>query len=70
MFEKKLEKIRVFDEDWEVVDQYGCMLLQVPSFTYLGIGCYDDQSFILLRCPSDKTVLMELARQIVVVHEK
>lgn len=63
-------KSSVFHEDWEVVNQYECMLIQFPTLTFLRIGCYDDQPFMLPKYPSDKIALMELARQMMTVHEK
>lgn len=70
IFDRGLEKNGVSNESWEVVNQYGCMFLQFPTFTYLRIRCYDEQPFMLPRYPYDKNVLVELTRQMVVVHEK
>lgn len=59
--DKSLENKRVLDQTWEMVDKCGCMFLQFPTSTYLTVGCFDDQPFMLPIYPSEKIVLMELA---------
>lgn len=52
------------------VSHFGCVFLQFPTFTYIRIGCFTIEPFILPRYPSDKIVLMDLCRQFIHVHEK
>lgn len=66
---KNLYNRRVYDHAWEVVNQYGCMFLQFTTFTYLRVGCFNGEPFMLPRYPLDKILLMELACQMVAVHE-
>jgi hypothetical protein len=68
MFDPSLSKKIIFYEAWEVVNKYGCVFLQFPTFTYLKVGCFKGYPYILPRYPSDKWVLMELCRQVIMVH--
>lgn len=70
MFDKGLQKRRISDAAYNRVSHFGCVFLQFPTFTYIRIGCFSGEPFILPRFPSDKIVLMELCRQLISVHEK
>lgn len=67
-FDKNLKNKRVSDEAWEKVKEYGCLFLQFPTFTYMRVGCYGRQPYMLPWYPTYKIILMELGRQIMVVH--
>lgn len=69
MFNKNLYNRRVSNHAWEVVNEYGCMFLKFPTFTYLRVGCFNGEPFMLSRYPSNKIVSMELACHSIVVHE-
>lgn len=70
MFDKDLQKKRLSEATYNRVSHFGCVFLQFPTFTYIRIGCFTSEPFILSRYPSDKIVLMELRRQLIHVHEK
>lgn len=50
------------------MNEYGCLFLQFPTFTYMRVGCYSGQPYMLPRYSTDKIILMELGRQIMAVH--
>lgn len=70
MFNPSLEKKRVSDEAWQVVNKYGCIFLQFPTFTYLRVGCYTGYPNLLPIYPSNKSMLMKLCRHIILVHNE
>lgn len=41
-----------------------------PTFTYIWVGCFIGEPFMLPKYPSDKIIVMELCRQLVYVHER
>ena len=63
LFDKQLCIKRVFDATWEKVNQYGCIFLQFPTFTYLRVGYFKGEPYTLPRYATDRIILMELARQ-------
>lgn len=70
MFDKSLQKERLSKAAYNRVPHFGCVFLQFPTFTYIRIGCFSGEPFILPRYPFDKIVLMDLSRQLIYVHEK
>lgn len=67
-FDRNLRNKRLSDEAWDKVSEYECLFLQFPTFTYMRIGCYDGQPYMLPRYPTDKIILVELGRQIMAFH--
>lgn len=67
-FVKTLKNRRISNEAWERVNEYGCLFLQFLTFTYMRVGCYNGQPYILPRYSTDKIILMELGRQIMTIH--
>lgn len=61
---------RVYEAAWKKVNEYGCLVLQFPTFTYMRVGWFDDHPYMLTRYPTDKIILIELGRQMMVVHAK
>lgn len=70
IFDKGLYKRRISEAAYSRVSQFGCVFLQFPTFTYIWIGCFSGEPFILPRFPSDKIILIESCRQLISVHEK
>lgn len=69
LFDKEIQNKRVSDEAWKVVSKHGCIFFQFPTFTYIKIGCFDREPFMLPRYPSNKIILIEMACQISSIHE-
>lgn len=69
LFDKELHNERVSNEVWKVVSEYSWIFLQFPTFTYIRIGCFDREPFILPRYPSDKIICIKMSRQIISIHE-
>lgn len=68
LFDKTLKNRRVSYAAREKVSEYGFLFLQFPTFTYMRVGCYSGQPYMLPRYPTNKIILMELGRQIMAVH--
>lgn len=69
-FDKKLHNSRVSEVSWMKVNEYGCLFLQFPTFTYLVVGCFEGVPYVLPRYPTDKIILMELVRKIITMHSR
>lgn len=69
MLNKSLYNKIASEHAWKVVNQYRFMFLQFSTFTYLKVGYFNGETFMLPRYPSNKIVLMELACQMNAVHE-
>lgn len=71
MFDKGLKKKKLLEAAYNYkVSFFGCVFLQFSNFTYICIGCFTGEPFMLPRYPSDKIILMELCRQLIHVHER
>ena len=58
----------MFDEAWYKVNQYGCIIIQFPKFTYLRVGYFKGEPYTLPRYATDRIILMELAKQLMEVQ--
>lgn len=70
MFDKGLEKRRLLEATYNIVSFFGCVFLQFPTFTYIRMGFFTGEPFMMPRYPLDKMVLMELSQQLIHVHER
>lgn len=68
LFDKTLKNGRVSEEAWRKMNEYGYLFLHFPTFTYMRVGCFEDQPYMLPRYPTDQIIMMELAMQLMVVH--
>lgn len=63
---KTLEK-EVFEAAWKKVNEYRYLFLKIPTFTYMRVGCFNDHPYMLPWYPTDRIILIELARQLMAV---
>lgn len=56
LYDKERPNKWVFDEAWNKVNEYGCMFVQFPNFTYLLVGCFKGEPYTLPRYPSDRII--------------
>lgn len=70
MFDKDLQKKRLSNVSYNKVCEYECVFLQFPTFTYIWVGYFTGEPFMLPIYPSHKIVVMELCRQLVYLNER
>ena len=68
LFDKQFSIKRVPDGALDKVNQYGCIFIQFPTFTYLRVGYFKEEPYTLPRYATDGIILMELAKQVMEVQ--